>query len=885
MDGLSFRRFADRLPLMAIGLLTALLLVGGNSPAFAAEGEKWQTNSLQSITIDEEATLPTVFLQTEKPVGYRYTVYDTFDPVRVVLDFPSMDVTGIPGLENISLGPLTDIKTSLIDLPSGKLGRVEFYLSEVANYNVSLAGTDFRISFVSSTAAEPKSQAVGDAISPTPIAAAVPVSATTASGKAVAEVGTVGQSEATPGTPAGEVMTVNLQPGQATFGMNGEIGKFKYFRLADPARLVVDVYDVHPIFRERSFRADAGFRQLRVGTYPDRSRFVFDAEGEDIPAYQVQKVGRSLLVTWDRSGFVAEAEPAAPAGGSVAVKSVDFRSESGRSILEIGLSAPAEVSPTVASGDIVRFDIKNASIGRALRRALDSSAFPSAVRQIVPYPAREGNRSDVRFAVSLKGPVPYTLENAGKTVRFVVTDGAFAEAAPPSHELREVAFAGAAIPRSAAIAPAAALPGAAVEPVAAAPAVVSVTPASTGQVFSGEKISLVFDQADIRKIFQLIGEVSDLNIIVGDDVSGNLTLRLIDVPWDQALSLILETRDLGMLKEGNVARILPKAKIRAMDEAKFTAARTKEKLEDLVTEVISVSYTSLGNVSGPSSELLTERGKITADERNKQVIVTDIPSVIAEIRRLIEILDTPERQVSIEARIVEANSTFGRDLGVKWGLSFSDDSGGPWDASAIDIGGGGGFLISPPSAGNVISGAGLGTGITFGRVGIDSTVLDLRISALETSGNGKVISTPRVTTLNGGSATISQGTKIPYTSSGADGLPKTEFVDANLELQVQPVINPDNSIILDINATNSSVGSTLSGDAPSIDTKEAETTVLVRDGETTVIGGIFVETENDSQSGVPLLQHIPVLGNLFKSKSKSSTRSEMLIFITPRIVE
>jgi type IV pilus assembly protein PilQ len=284
------------------------------------------------------------------------------------------------------------------------------------------------------------------------------------------------------------------------------------------------------------------------------------------------------------------------------------------------------------------------------------------------------------------------------------------------------------------------------------------------------------------------------------------------------------------------------------------------------------------------SELLSPRGKITEDNRNKQLIITDVPSVIQEARRLVAILDTPERQVIIEARIVEASSTFGRDLGVKWGISRIDPGGDP---SRLNVGLGGSFLIAPPTVGNVLGGAGMGAGITFGQVGIDSTVLDLRISALESSGHGKVISTPRVATLNGGQATISQGTKIPYQSSGSDGLPKTEFVDANLQLTVTPVINPDNSIILDINATNSSLGSTVStggGSAPAIDTKEAKTKLLVRDGETTVIGGVFVETDNYSTAGVPLLMRIPILGHLFKSTNVSTTRSELLIFITPRIV-
>ena len=352
----------------------------------------------------------------------------------------------------------------------------------------------------------------------------------------------------------------------------------------------------------------------------------------------------------------------------------------------------------------------------------------------------------------------------------------------------------------------------------------------------------------------------------------------------------MEIKGLGMLQDGNVVRVLPKEKIRAMREAELTASRTQEKLEDLVTEVISVSYTDLKNVAGPARELLSERGKITEDARNKQLIVRDIPSAVKEIKNLTQILDTPERQVMIEARIVEADSSFSRDLGVKWGLSYTNDNGGPWNAStgAIDLGGS--FLLGTSAAGSVSSSAGAASSITFGTIGVDSTILDLRISALETAGHGKIVSTPRVSTLNGEEALISQGTTIPYQSTDSNGGAKTEFVDANLELKVTPVINPDNTIILEVNATNSSPGADVSvgsenASAPSINTKEAKTKMLIHDGDTTVIGGIFVENEDFSESGVPLLMNIPLLGHLFKSTSKSSQRSELLIFITPHIIQ
>lgn len=640
----------------------------------------------------------------------------------------------------------------------------------------------------------------------------------------------------------------------------------------------------------------------------------------DPPQSETQPLAQPLLDEDDK----ADKPVSAPRGlGPVMVEKLEFKIEGEKSLIVATLSGPAEILSPVRDGTLIRFGVKHAAISRSLRRTIDASAFPSAVSQVTPYTVREKGRQDVRFAVQLKGKSKYSISHQGKELILFVDNGKYAEPAPATGEkialnppaMREAQPetkpAEAAPPAEPAAKPAATPSPSPVEVAAsdatpATPADEHVQPdtavaGATKEVgkkqsvkdkdsekkYSGQKISLVFDNADIRNILQLIGEVSSLNIIAGEDVSGTITLRLIDVPWDQALDLIMDTKGLGMLREGNVVRIMPKDKLRAMRQDEMKAEREEQQLEPMITEYISVSYTSLANVSGPVKERLSSRGKINEDARNKKLIVTDVPAIIQEVKKLVTELDTPEKQVMIEARIVEARSTFSRDLGVKWGASFSNPSGGPGAVSSANVGVGGGFLITPPVAGSVMGGAGFGSGITFGRIGTDSTILDLRISALEASGLGRVVSTPRITTLNGGQATISQGTKIPYQSTGSEGV-KTEFVDANLQLTVTPVINPDDSIILDISASNSSIGSNVStgaGSAPAIDTKDAKTKVLVRNGETTVIGGVFVETEIVSEAGVPLLSKIPILGNLFKSKSKSKERAELLIFITPRILD
>ncbi len=889
-----------------------------------------QQNSLLSIEMDAKADSPTVVIKTERPVGYSYTVYDSFDPVRVVVDFPGMDVGKVPGKIVFTDADIQGARVSSYDLESGRLGRVEILLAKTTDYEIDQDGTRFAIRFkdgkaVATIGEKPAAAPAGKkeeggkppAAKPEPGPKAAAAGKAAPAGPAVAAV-TAPKAQAEPEATAGKVVFSGVEGTRATL-VAPDMTRYQYFRLAGPPRLVVDLYGVKPGFRERRFSAGQGFSQVRVGVYREKTRFVFDAEKGGLPAYDVARFGDAVVVDWSGravSSATQKAKEAATRSGApdrspavvpVAIEALDFDSKDGVSTFTIRMSGPGRLIPAVQDGDLVRFGVANATINRGLRRVVDASSFPSAVKLITPYVVQSGGVQEVRFAVELKGPVGYRVRQEGRNIVFTTEDGAFAEAAPPAEErvavpVEAVADKAAESTPDKAVESTSGQPEtieAVIEPAARAgetsatsaerPATMLIAPEKPK--YTGEKISLVFDNADIRQILQLIADVSGLNIIASDEVKGSITLRLIDVPWDQALDLIMDIKDLGMLREGNIARILPRSRIRSMEEAKLTARRTKERLEDLTTEVIKVSHTDLTNVSGPASELLTERGKITEDARNKQIIVTDVPSVIEKIRQLVKILDTPERQVLIESRIVEANSNFARDLGVKWGYSYDEQSNGSAGNkfAALDngsLGLGGSFVLAPGeiSAG---SASGFGTSFTFGRLGVDSNVLDLRISALETAGRGKVVSQPRIATLNGESALISQGTKIPYQSVSDEGT-ETKFENAELKLEVTPVINPDDTIILEIIASNSSVGATVPtgvGDAIAIDQKKAETKVLVRDGETTVIGGIFVEDERYSESGVPVLMHIPFVGGLFKSSTKTNERRELLIFITPRIMQ
>ncbi len=680
---------------------------------------------------------------------------------------------------------------------------------------------------------------------------------------------------------ADSVSSVNIAEKRAELTASAGIEKIRYFTLDSPKRLVVDLYGVQPGEHSRAITLSDGFTSLRVGPYEDKTRFVFDVSGALFPTFKVNTENEQVVVTWQEARSAArQAQAEAPTVGSAQVTAIDFSTAGGKSTLLIDLKGEATASDPVLDGNRVQFAIKNATLPRALRRVFDTLAFPSAIHSVTPYLVNVAGQPEVRFNVLLKGKTPYQLQKSADGYTFSVEDGAYATSFAAATGVMPLAV----DPSS--LQAARVDDVAAVETVPAAPRSLALpiieTVAADESKYSGEKTSLVFDNADVRDILRLIAEISDLNIIASDDVKGNVTLRLIDVPWDQALDLILDITGLGMLQEGNVVQILPKNKIRAMKETELTAARSQEKLEPLVTEVVTVSYADLGSVAGPAEEVLSERGSITEDSRNKLLIITDVPSRIEKAKELIDILDTPERQVMIEARIVQVNSNYSRDLGVNW---FVDARGTSKYGDGI-MGGGGGFLVdvTDEALGSLIATPGLATQLTVGTAVIDDFILSAQLSALESNGNGKVISTPRVTTLNGEKATISQGTSIPYQTSGADG-PKTEFVNAELKLEVTPVINPDNSIILEILATNDSPSLTAGATAPSIDTKKTETKVLVRDGETTVIGGIFIENIQESEDGIPGLMHIPILGHLFKSSKKQTVKDELLIFITPRILD
>jgi type IV pilus assembly protein PilQ len=853
------------------------------------------TNQLLTVKMEEGTASPTVLIQTAEAVGYRYTVYDSFDPVRVVVDFPGMELGKVPETIPVGVGLLKELKIAKFDLASGSLARVEIVLAGNADYQVALDEKNFRIVFpglVAASAAPQVEQAKpadssATVVSP-PAATAAPVTAAD-------------------NQPATIIREVAVAPGRTVLSTNGSVGRIENFTLGNPPRLVVDLYGLRPGFKQRSFSLADGMKSVRVGAYNDKVRFVFDADGTALPEHVVDKQGTAVVVSWGKGlqtdaalapvpvstvdGTPAQVEKKSiPSGQRVSLENLEFENHDGRSYVVATLSAPAQLSKPVQDGKLIRFEIRNATISRTLRRTIDASAFPSVVKSVTPYAVKVGGKPAIRIAIEVKGSTPFALEDEGRSVKLVVDDGSYAEATPPDVSTKEVVAAPVSAKSSASVATSE-----------------KISEQQQGSKYSGQKITLVFDNADIRSILQLIGDVSGLNIVASDDVKGDITLRLIDVPWDQALDLVLETSNLKKDLEGSVLRVMTvkEASLRQSEKLKATVEQVQAESIITIRKVIQIQYVNMDSIKNLTDNYIKtyyqsvvgeargvggNRVSVNYDKSTKKVMLTGPNTQVEDLARMIYEMDVPQKQVMIECRIVEAKTNFLRELGVNWGIHFNpnspDTNSGTNGLKQANSGLGGSFFLTPPVSG--IGGGGSVLGMTFGNLlGVTAASLDVRLSAMESAGDGKVVSTPKVLTISGSEATIEQGRAIPYTTVSDSGT-DTKFKDAKLVLKVTPEINPSGTMILDLDVSNDSAGAivpTGTGTAVSIETKKAKTKLMLKSGETTVVGGVYVDNIDESEIGVPLLKEIPFIGHFFKSTRNSVERREILIFITPRILD
>jgi type IV pilus assembly protein PilQ len=647
------------------------------------------------------------------------------------------------------------------------------------------------------------------------------------------------------------------------------------FTIQSPARIALDFPGVVNGIGRNTVEINQGnLRSANVVQAGDRTRVVINLKQS--ASYQARVEGKSLLVVLERSEASAAAASSAPVFAesrnrdTATLRDIDFRRGAGSTGKVVVELANNQVGVDIRQqGQNLVVDFLKTSLPEGLRRRLDVSDFGTPVQTVTTSQA--GDR--VRMVITPKGNWEHSAYQSDN--QFVL-------------EVREQR--------------------------------VDPSKLTQGPGYAGEKLSLNFQNIEVRSLLQVIADFTNFNVVTSDSVTGAVTLRLKDVPWDQALDIILQAKGLGMRKSGNVLWIAPKDEIAAREKQELESKASTESLETLRTQGFQMNYAKAADIAAqisatggsgssggsPASRILSPRGSVISEPRTNQLFVTDIPSKLEQVQQLIAKLDIPVRQVLIEARIVEADDRFGRSIGVR--LGGSDLRGVRGGDAGYSLGGGnnrvafGGSYNAVSSttveSENVLdtvntsfvnmpsTGAGGFAAAAFAVSLFSSAAnrfLNLEISALEADGRGKIVSSPRVVTADQVKALIEQGTEFPYQTATSSGATAISFRKANLKLEVTPQITPEGSIILDVDVNKDSRGETTAAGI-AINTKHVQTQVLVENGGTVVIGGIFEQTETDDVTKVPLLGDIPYLGNLFKNKSKISNKSELLIFITPRVI-
>ncbi|WP_231368576.1 type IV pilus secretin family protein [Mariprofundus ferrooxydans] len=601
---------------------------------------------------------------------------------------------------------------------------------------------------------------------------------------------------------------------------------------------------------------------VTVGSADGRLRLVMSLRAGAGAKHQIEADNNQMVI---RFGDVA----AKPKAG-VVVEAVDFQPDDRISHLVVRTDSTDPVINLQEEGDKVILDLKQAHLAPGQERTQDVRAFPGPVEQIDAYSVNK----DVRIVTRLRQKSVVSSYQSGNVLTVTIKPKDMVASAQADDEA-----------------------------------------VKSEKVYTGQKVTFNYKDIDIRNALKLIAEMSDFNIIMSDDVKGVLTMRLIDVPWDQALDLILSARGLGKEQNGNVVRIAPLAVLKADANARKEAKQSVEDVAPLETEFITLGYASVNDVktileggsvktavtstggaaggtagaagtgqtvtSSSELKLLSQRGVIMLDERSNTMIITDTRERLNNIKRLIAVIDKPMQQVMVEARIVEASDTFSRDLGVKWGGTLNSNGGGythtvtgkSVGTNVVDLGAA------------VGAGAGGAIGYTLGTLN-NALNLNLELSAAEAEGQIKVVSSPRVFTSNLQEALIEQDTQIPFPVTTASTPPVVSYQlkSSKLTLKVTPQITADKRIIMQLVVNKDTPVQGAANAPPTIDKKQVLTKLLVKNGETVVLGGIYTQTTSDQVNGVPGLQDIPFIGHLFKRKQKTHNRTELLIFITPTII-
>jgi type IV pilus assembly protein PilQ len=728
---------------------------------------------------------------------------------------------------------------------------------------------------------------------------------------------------------AAQVVLSRIEPreadGKTEVSIEGSAPILQYttFQLTDPLRLVVDISGaaVGP-FQDKVIvnsgavtditpSQQANIARLEIGLSQNVESKVYQSEG--ILIVELSKPVEEATPTTET------AEPETPAVSAEKTEPLQAELGSATVVTAVKPTAGKDGIKVVITADGTMKP--NAFMVGSNKLVVDIPGTHSRVKPSV-IPVRKGGLDKVRIGqhvapdlkvrvvLDLTKALPYTVTPEGNTVLIAMREAL--PAGPDEPQPRERAAAkeeeqAPAVEKELPVpqAPEQESVPVAVPPVPKAP-VVTVRPAPAaestllagGGRFTGRKISLDLQDADLVNVMRLFAEVANLNIILSPEVKGKVTVRMVNIPWDQAMDIILKMNGLGYALEDNILRIASTSALTKEAEDEFKAKEAKKKAEDLITRIVPINYSTAATIEGTIKKSLSPRGETVTDARTNTLIVKDIPRHVDEVVNLIRLLDKPIPQIMIEARIVEASLNFNRSLGIQWGGNYSASAStgnatGLTFPNTVGVTGGstmgstpsgnGNFLVNMPAPAGAGTGGGA-IGFTFGSLS-KALNLDLVLSALESTGEGKVISTPRVSALDNKEAKIEQGVSIPFSTASASGT-QIQFIDAKLSLVVTPHATPDNKIFLKIQASKNAPDTSLLGASgqPSIRKNEATTEILLGDGETAVIGGILIIDRGVTYTKVPFLADLPLIGWLFKSKVTREEKRELMIFITPRVV-
>jgi len=653
---------------------------------------------------------------------------------------------------------------------------------------------------------------------------------------------------------------------------DGEFEKFDVYELANPPRMAVDIFGVQSNVRVPTRHPNV--KSIRQGKHEDKIRIVLDLHEAPL-SWTADRLKSGLILrikTAERTNATPALSTQPTLPQPLLLKDIHFAESSVGGEIAIALSGVPKWKTNRPDSHSAVLTIENAHLPEALERNWDLSTYDTPIQLIHTLKSPEA-KEHVQIVVRSERELQEVVRRTKNGLLWKLVSP---EAVRQERETQ------------------AKVAAQKLSKVSVAHEVEASSP------FVGKRVSFEFKDIGIHNLLRMIAEVAQKNIVVADDVQGKVTIRLKNVPWDQALELVLRSKSLGKETLGNnIIRVAPLKVLEEEARMREERARMQVRQEPLIIQLIPVSYANAEQMRDRVKEMLTERGSVSVDTRTNTLIVREVASNMERTRSLVSSLDTQTPQVLIESRIVEANTNYTKEFGIQWGghAALSPATGnatGIAFPNTISVGGAAGdtpnagtssapqYAVNLPVA--VGAGSGGGLGFVFGSAG-GAFQLNLRLSALETQGHVKTISAPKVTTMDNSTARISQGISLPFSQVSASGV-NTAFIEARLSLEVTPHITADGSVLMNIRATNNQPDPSNTGanGQPAIQRKEATTQVLVRDAETTVIGGIYVRSGSSNRASVPGVGRIPIVGHLFKNHRETETRQELLIFITPRIL-